>query len=67
MEFIQQIIDFVLHIDIHLNEIILTYGAWTYGILFGIIFLETGFVVTPFLPGDSTFRRRRIRSTWLAQ
>jgi membrane-associated protein len=39
--------------DVHLNEIISNYGAWTYGILSGVIFLETGFVVTPFLPGDS--------------
>jgi len=53
LEFIEQFIDFVLHIDVHLNEIILTYGAWTYAILFLIIFSETGFVVTPFLPGDS--------------
>ncbi|MGA9365433.1 MAG: DedA family protein [Bacteroidota bacterium] len=53
MEFIEQFIDFVLHIDVHLNELILTYGAWTYAILFLIIFSETGFVITPFLPGDS--------------
>lgn len=53
MEFIEQFIDFVLHIDVHLNELILTYGTWTYAILFLIIFSETGFVVTPFLPGDS--------------
>jgi membrane-associated protein len=53
LEFIEQFIDFVLHIDVHLNELILTYGAWTYAILFLIIFSETGFVVTPFLPGDS--------------
>jgi membrane-associated protein len=39
--------------DVHLNEIISNYGAWTYGILSGVIFMETGFVVTPFLPGDS--------------
>jgi len=53
LEFIEQFIDFVLHIDVHLNELILTYGTWTYAILFLIIFSETGFVVTPFLPGDS--------------
>lgn len=47
------IIDFVLHIDIHLGEIIARYGGWSYVILFGIIFAETGFVFTPFLPGDS--------------
>ena len=39
--------------DVHLNEIISNYGVWTYGILFFVIFMETGFVVTPFLPGDS--------------
>jgi membrane-associated protein len=45
--------DFVLHIDVHLNDLILTYGLWTYAILFTIIFCETGLVVAPFLPGDS--------------
>ncbi len=53
MEFIQQLIDFILHIDTHLGEMIRNYGTWTYLILFLIIFCETGFVVTPFLPGDS--------------
>jgi membrane-associated protein len=53
MEFIKGLIDFVLHLDTHLSELIQSYGAWTYGILFVIIFLETGFVITPFLPGDS--------------
>ncbi|MEJ5264606.1 MAG: DedA family protein [Bacteroidales bacterium] len=47
------LIDFVLHIDRHLHEIILTYNTWTYLILFLIVFCETGLVVTPFLPGDS--------------
>ncbi|MGV3706206.1 MAG: DedA family protein [Arcticibacter sp.] len=53
MEFIQTLIDFVLHIDKHLVEIVSEYQTWTYLILFLIIFAETGFVVTPFLPGDS--------------
>ncbi|CAG0976653.1 partial Protein DedA, partial [Anaerolineae bacterium] len=53
MEFISTAIDFFLHIDVHLNEIILQYGTLTYVILFFIIFAETGFVFTPFLPGDS--------------
>lgn len=53
MEVIRIIIDFVLHIDQHLSEIIRDYRVWTYLILFIIIFAETGFVVTPFLPGDS--------------
>lgn len=45
--------DFVLHIDVHLAELIAMYGIWVYAILFLIIFCETGLVVTPFLPGDS--------------
>lgn len=48
-----QLIDFILHIDKHLVDIIANYGVWIYAILFLIIFAETGFVVTPFLPGDS--------------
>lgn len=53
MEQIKFLIDFFLHLDVHLGNIITQYGAWTYAILFLIIFMETGFVVTPFLPGDS--------------
>ncbi len=53
MEIIKTILDFIIHIDIHLSEIIQNYQIWTYLILFIIIFSETGFVVTPFLPGDS--------------
>jgi membrane-associated protein len=53
LEFFTFLIDFLLHIDKHLEEIIRDYQNWTYAILFLIIFAETGFVVTPFLPGDS--------------
>lgn len=53
MEVIAHIIDFVLHIDKHLLEIVNDYKTWTYLILFLIIFVETGVVVMPFLPGDS--------------
>jgi len=53
MDFIVNYIDFVLHIDRHLDGLIQTYGTWVYLILFAIIFCETGLVVTPFLPGDS--------------
>lgn len=53
MELIKEIIDFILHIDKHLEVITSQYQGWTYLILFFIIFAETGFVVTPFLPGDS--------------
>jgi len=47
------IVDFVLHFDKHLLEFVARYGTWVYAILFTIVFAETGFVVTPFLPGDS--------------
>ena len=53
MDFVGTLIDFILHLDQHLAEIIATYGLWTYGLLFLIVFFETGVVVTPFLPGDS--------------
>lgn len=53
MDLIKSLIDFILHIDHHLVEIVNDYKTWTYFILFLIIFAETGFVVTPFLPGDS--------------
>lgn len=53
IEFIKSVIDFILHIDHHLVEIVSEYQSWTYLILFLIIFAETGLVVTPFLPGDS--------------
>ncbi len=50
---IKDLIDIFIHLDIHLNSIIQNYGAWTYLIIFLIVFCETGFVITPFLPGDS--------------
>jgi membrane-associated protein len=53
MDLIAQFIDIVLHLDVYLDTVIRQYGFWTYLILFLIIFSETGFVVTPFLPGDS--------------
>ena len=53
MELINYLIDLFLHLDEHLANIIGQYGTWTYAILFFVIFMETGFVVTPFLPGDS--------------
>lgn len=53
MDLIHLFIDFILHIDKHLDQMITTYGIWVYVILFLIIFCETGLVVTPFLPGDS--------------
>lgn len=53
MDFITYLIDFILHIDQHLVEIVNDYQTWTYLILFLIIFIETGVVVMPFLPGDS--------------
>ena len=55
--------DVFLHLDKHLGEVIRNYGAWTYAILFVIVFCETGLVVTPFLPGDSLlFAAARCRS-----
>ena len=53
MELIKHLDDLFLHLDEHLNTVIQAYGPWTYLLLFAIIFMETGFVVTPFLPGDS--------------
>ena len=70
MDVILQIVDFILHVDVYLNDIIARYGAWTLLLLFIIIFLETGVVVTPFLPGDSlifaaaTFAARGSLNPW---
>jgi membrane-associated protein len=52
-ELLKKTLDFVLHIDVHLAQIIHNYGLWTYGLLFLIIFAETGLVILPLLPGDS--------------
>ena len=71
MDLIMKIVDFVLHVDIYLSDIITRYGAWTYGLLFFVVFMETGFVVTPFLPGDSlifaaaTFSARGALNPWV--
>jgi membrane-associated protein len=53
MEFIAWLLDFILHVDVHLATFVQTYGPWVYALLFLIVFVETGVVVMPFLPGDS--------------
>jgi membrane-associated protein len=53
MELLGQFLDIVLHLDKHLALLVQHYGVWVYAILFAIVFMETGFVVTPFLPGDT--------------
>jgi membrane-associated protein len=71
MDLVLKVIDFVLHIDTYLSDLIAHYGAWTLGILFFVVFMETGFVVTPFLPGDSlifaaaTFAARGSLNPWV--
>ena len=53
MEIIEFLIDFILHVDKHLEAVVIAYGPWVYALLFAIVFIETGLVVMPFLPGDS--------------
>jgi membrane-associated protein len=53
MELLSQLVDVLLHVDTYLVDLVTRYGVWIYAILFGIVFAETGLVVTPFLPGDS--------------
>jgi membrane-associated protein len=71
MDWILKAIDFVLHVDVYLEQVISNYGGWTYALLFVVVFMETGFVVTPFLPGDSlifaasTFAARGALNPWL--
>ncbi|MDW8227069.1 MAG: DedA family protein [Anaerolineales bacterium] len=71
MNWIVQVVDFVLHVDLYLEQVISNYGGWTYGLLFLVVFMETGFVVTPFLPGDllifaaAAFADRGALSPWM--
>ncbi len=53
MDIISTLFDFILHVDKHLEVFVQTYGLWVYALLFAIVFVETGVVVMPFLPGDS--------------
>jgi membrane protein DedA with SNARE-associated domain len=53
MEYLMQLIDFILHVDRYLEMFVANYGPWVYALLFLIVFVETGLVVMPFLPGDS--------------
>ena len=53
MDMLATLIDLVVHVDVHLSDFVLAYGTWVYALLFMIIFVETGVVVMPFLPGDS--------------
>lgn len=70
MDLLLGLIDFILHIDEHMAVIIADYGVWTYGILFAIVFAETGLVVMPLLPGDSlifaaaTFAAKDVLNPW---
>jgi membrane-associated protein len=53
MDLLAQLVDFVVHVDVYLATFVRNYGAWVYALLFAIVFVETGLVVMPFLPGDS--------------
>lgn len=53
MEIVLALVDFILHVDVHLSAFVAQYGAWVYALLFAIVFVETGVVIMPFLPGDS--------------
>ncbi len=53
MEIVTWLVDFILHVDVHLANFVQHYGPWVYALLFAIVFVETGVVVMPFLPGDS--------------
>ena len=69
MELISKFIDLIVHLDKYLGNLIDLYHVWIYGILFVVIFCETGLVVTPFLPGDSLLLRpaplrRSANSRW---
>lgn len=71
MEFLQGAYDALIHLDQHLGDLVGNYGSWIYGLLFAIIFLETGIVFTPFLPGDSllfvagSLSARGLMNEWL--
>ena len=53
MDILMQLIDFILHVDVHLRDFVAQYGVAVYALLFAIVFVETGLVIMPFLPGDS--------------
>src|SRR5487761_2564629 len=53
MDLAAALIDLILHVDVHLTQFVQMHGAWVYALLFAIVFVETGLVVMPFLPGDS--------------